>query len=144
MDARWMPLLAAGLGVLGGIGGAFIGGNLANEGAERRFESERAAAIQDVRRDAYANFLGSAEEFALTYGTRTTEEERKAAATRFIVARARAILVAGDVPAVVEAAEAVSATLILPSSSTYDEEAYEDAAKSFFQVARDDIRQAAE
>jgi Methylmalonyl-CoA mutase len=44
-----MPILAAGLGVLGGIAGAFIGGYVANEGQERRFEKERAAAEQDGR-----------------------------------------------------------------------------------------------
>jgi hypothetical protein len=141
MDARWLPLLAAGLGVLGGIGGAFIGGTMANKGAESRFESERAAAIQDLRREAYANFLGSAEEFAGKRVFEATEEERRAALTRFLVARARAILVAGNVPAVRETANAVSGELI---ARTYVEKEYSDAAESFFQVARDDITRAGE
>jgi len=62
MDARWMPLFAAAVGVLGGVGGAYIGGVVANEGQERQSQKERTAAMQDLRRDAYGDFLGMAQE----------------------------------------------------------------------------------
>ncbi|MDQ5874067.1 MAG: hypothetical protein M3526_01635 [Actinomycetota bacterium] len=62
MDGRWMAILAAALGVLGGVGGAFVGGSMANEGQERQFEADRAAAIQDLRIETYGNYLGTAQE----------------------------------------------------------------------------------
>jgi hypothetical protein len=54
---RWMPVFIALLGVLGGIGGAFVGGSIANEGQDQRFKNEREAARHDLRQDAYANYL---------------------------------------------------------------------------------------
>jgi hypothetical protein len=57
MSERWIPVLSAVVGVLGGLGGALIGGFVANEGQEQRFNDERAAHIQDVRRDRYVNYV---------------------------------------------------------------------------------------
>jgi uncharacterized protein YukE len=57
MDARWVPVLAAIVGVLGGMGGALIGGYVANEGQQQRFEDERAAHVQDLRRGTYAEYV---------------------------------------------------------------------------------------
>jgi hypothetical protein len=54
---RWVPVFIALLGVLGGIGGAFVGGFIANEGQDQRFKNEREAARHDLRQDAYANYL---------------------------------------------------------------------------------------
>jgi hypothetical protein len=61
MAERWFPVLAAVLGLLGGIGGAAVGGYVANKGQEQRFKEERAARIRDVRIDAYVKFLRAAE-----------------------------------------------------------------------------------
>jgi hypothetical protein len=61
MAERWLPVLAAVLGLLGGIGGAAVGGYVANKGQEQRFEEQRAARIRDVRLDTYAKFLRAAE-----------------------------------------------------------------------------------
>ena len=66
MDARWLPILAAVLGVLGGVLGALVGGWIANEGQEDRFESERKAQIQDSRIAVYGNFVGTADALAIT------------------------------------------------------------------------------
>jgi hypothetical protein len=60
MSERWIPVVAAVLGVLGGMGGAFIGGNVANEGQEKRFEDEQAVRAGDLRRGAYAHLLEEA------------------------------------------------------------------------------------
>jgi hypothetical protein len=57
MSERWIPVLSAVVGVLGGLGGALIGGFVANQGQEQRFDDERAAHIQDVRRDRYVNYV---------------------------------------------------------------------------------------
>lgn len=61
MPERWLPVLAAVLGLLGGIGGAAVGGYVANKGQEQQFEEERAARIRDVRLDTYTKFLRAAE-----------------------------------------------------------------------------------
>jgi CHASE1-domain containing sensor protein len=61
MAERWLPVLAAVLGLLGGIGGAAVGGYVANKGQEQQFEEERAARIRDVRLDTYSEFLRAAE-----------------------------------------------------------------------------------
>ena len=139
MDTRWMPLLAAGLGVLGGIAGALIGGNIANQGAEDRFQEERAAAIQDLRRDGYANVLGSAEEFAWVRKLDDNPERRRVAFTRFAVARARAILVAEHVPAIRRTTSALSKAL---RADPYVEADYLAAANSFSTLARGEISRA--
>jgi hypothetical protein len=61
MSERWLPVLAAVLGLLGGLGGAAVGGYVANKGQEQRFEHERATRIRDLRIDAYVNLLRAAE-----------------------------------------------------------------------------------
>jgi hypothetical protein len=60
MSERWVPVLAAIVGVLGGMGGALIGGWVANAGQEQRFQDERQAAVQDLHREIYADYLASA------------------------------------------------------------------------------------
>jgi hypothetical protein len=57
MSERWIPVLSAVVGVIGGLGGAVIGGYVANEGQEQRFHDERAAHVQDLRRDRYVNYV---------------------------------------------------------------------------------------
>lgn len=52
-----MPIVAAALGVLGGMGGAFIGGNVANEGQQQRFHDEQTVRMRDLKREAYAEHV---------------------------------------------------------------------------------------
>lgn len=61
MNERWLPVLAAALGFFGGVAGAAVGGYVANEGQERRFEAERAARLRVLRTEAYRTFLRAAE-----------------------------------------------------------------------------------
>ena len=111
MDARWMPLLAAAVGVIGGVGGAYVGGVVANEQSEK----ERAAALQDLRRDAYGDFLGTVQELrAKDIELRTDpdginrrdQDELDEIAVRLYVAKARVDLVS-DSGAVEDAAAKV-------------------------------------
>ena len=37
MNERWIPVLAAVVGGLGGMGGALVGGSVANQGQEREY-----------------------------------------------------------------------------------------------------------
>jgi hypothetical protein len=61
MSERWLPILAAVVGVLGGIAGAYIGGSMANAGQNQQFENGRRAARQDLRQNTYANYLQAAD-----------------------------------------------------------------------------------
>jgi hypothetical protein len=61
MYERWIPVLAAALGLLGGVGGALVGGWVANQGEQERFRSERAAERADFSRDTFVKFLAAAE-----------------------------------------------------------------------------------
>src|SRR5215217_5975710 len=60
MSERWLPILAAIVGVLGGMGGAYVGGSVANKGQEQRFENEQAVRGRDLRRTAFADLLEEA------------------------------------------------------------------------------------
>jgi hypothetical protein len=144
MDARWMPMLAAGLGVLGGIAGAFIGGYVANEGQERRFEREQAAASQDLRREAYGTYIGFAQEVIATQLAGGTQDEVNEVAVRLYPAEARIALVA-ESDAVTDAAAVLTQALIVEDSERASktdaelEEEYEQAFDNFLTVARDEL-----
>jgi hypothetical protein len=129
-----MPLFAAALGVLGGVGGAFIGGNVANHGAEQRFALERVAARQDLRREAYGNFLGTAQELVATAFAEKPQEE---VFVRLFIAEARVAVVAKDAK-IIRAAEAVRVALENSSGMTGAEQkkAYDEATANFLAVAR--------
>jgi hypothetical protein len=68
MSERWIPILAAVVGVLGGMGGAFIGGYVANEGQQERFDSERKAQVADSRLETYGNYLGELNKWIIVGG----------------------------------------------------------------------------
>ena len=61
MNERWLPVLAAALGLVGGVAGAAIGGLVANQGQAQRLEAERAARLRDLRINTYIGFLRAAE-----------------------------------------------------------------------------------
>jgi hypothetical protein len=79
--SRWLPAWAAVLGLVGGIGGAYIGGLVANEGQERQFRNQRIAQIQDLLVANYGRFLRTAEKVAANNTTlkEVRTEDRKAA-----------------------------------------------------------------
>jgi hypothetical protein len=135
MDARWMPLLAAAVGVLGGVGGAYIGGVVANEGQEQQSESERAASMQDLRRDAYENFLGTAQELQVAKPAGLKPDEINAIGVRLFIAKARVDLVTDD-PAVKNAAAEVIQAFTEPTPRDHP------TTRRFLAAARDDIETA--
>ena len=77
MSDRWIPVLAATVGVIGGLGGALIGGCVANQGQQEQFENERQAALVDMRREVYATYLQAVDAFIQVAGAAETDEERK-------------------------------------------------------------------
>ena len=141
MDSRWMPLMAAGLGVLGGVGGAFVGGYLANEGQESRFERERVAAIQDIRIETYGTFLGTAREVLGTILAQRSRDDEAEAFVRLFAAEARVALIA-------ESAEVENAAQAVREAATADsggasqdelQEQYEASIDDFLDAAREEI-----
>ena len=73
MFDRWIPVLAAVLGVLGGMGGALVGGSIAKQTQEQTFENQRQAARDDLRRDAYTNYLQRAIGYLLQLQLKDTD-----------------------------------------------------------------------
>jgi hypothetical protein len=70
MGERGVTVLAAVLGLLGGMAGAAVGGYVANEGQQQRFEHERATDTRARLADSYVRFVRAAEtEFADGPGT---------------------------------------------------------------------------
>jgi hypothetical protein len=86
---RWIPILAATVGVLGGMGGALVGGYISNQGQQQQFEDERKAAIDDLRQDSYANYLQAGYGYLLGVQlkhaqVKVTEDELKARAQALV------------------------------------------------------------
>jgi hypothetical protein len=139
-----MSILVAAVGVIGGVGGAYIGGVVANEGQERQSENERAAALQELRRDAYGDFLGTVQELRAAAAAREPDgitereqDELNEIAVRLFVAKSRVDLVAKS-GAVGDAAAEVLDAFTEPTPR-------EDSTTRKFRVAaQDDIEAAKE
>jgi hypothetical protein len=129
MPERWIAVLAAVLGLLGGIGGAAVGGYVANKGQEQRFEEERAARIRDVRLDTYTKFLRAAE-----------NEHFHAGASDEIITRAEAEvdLIASSDP-LREAAAMLTETVLRNDASKIGERKVSKARKLFVDLAHTEI-----
>ena len=69
MSERWIPILAAILGLAGGLGGAAIGGSIANEGQENQFRNQRIADLNNLLNETYSRYLRTA---ASAYVSRTS------------------------------------------------------------------------
>jgi hypothetical protein len=94
---RWIPMLAATVGVLGGLAGALIGGHISNQGQEQQFENQRKAARDDLRQDSYANYLQAGFGYLLAVqlkhaGVKVTDNELKARAQALVGAQAAVAL----------------------------------------------------
>lgn len=83
MVDRWIPVVAAILGVVDGMGGAYVGGSVANAGQQQRFESERISQTQNLRRATYVSFVRELEKHFFTGGT--PDKARAAEASVFLV-----------------------------------------------------------
>ena len=77
MSERWIPVLAAVVGVLGGMGGALVGGSLANQGQEQRFYDEQRVRMLDLKRETYAKYLLAAAKVNQGAEGDKAEEERR-------------------------------------------------------------------
>jgi len=126
---RWMPLLAAVVGVIGGMGGAFIGGYIANEGQEQRFEDEQDVRREELRRTTYAEFLQAASN--VNQGTGDAQQRRQQIALTD-AARAKVSLFATT--AIEQAATALSEALIEEGECPGPDPTQREVQRCYFQA----------
>lgn len=95
--APFVVVVVAIVGLLSTIGAAALGGYWANRSVERQFESQRSAALQDQRREVYANYLRATAQFCSALGEDPTGEGQrtKQALVELLNQHARVDLVAG-------------------------------------------------
>ena len=87
MLERWTAVVAATLGLFAGMGGAFIGGNVANKGQQQLFREQRATRLEDARRATYVAYLRELENHFFLGGT--PEKARALQAAVLLVSHAR-------------------------------------------------------
>jgi hypothetical protein len=122
MIERWIPVVAAVLGVAGGMGGAFVGGSVANTGQQQRFDNEQATRALDLRHATYVKYLEELEYYFFVGNT--IERERAAEAAVLLVSP----------PALREAAVKAA-----DAANGDDESAYTRARDRFIDLAQKDL-----
>lgn len=60
MSERWIPIFAAVVGLLGGVGGAAIGGSIANNGQQDRLIQERQTHLEDLLIETFSKYVETA------------------------------------------------------------------------------------
>jgi len=152
MDAKWMPVFAAAVGVLGGLGGALVGGSLANASEQDRLETERRDVRESLFRATHGEFLAAADAFfislGLAYSVYNKDDEaiitdaedleitktiRPEAREFFRAAAAVDLLVNPEVAA---AADKLEAQFENPDENTYDA-----LRKNFIRLAKEEIQE---
>ena len=140
---RWIPVVAATVGVLGGMGGALVGGYISIQGQEDRAQDEREAVQREVRRETYATYIQAVEGFlqnAAAVGDFKTRAEEaafiKAEGIPVLTALAVVDLVADD--EVQDAAHAITDALESEDGIASDEE-WESLKENFIDLAQKDI-----
>jgi hypothetical protein len=135
---RWIPILVATVGVLGGLGGALIGGYISNQGQNERFKNEQEAARHDLRQDAYANYLQESYGFLLQI---QLKHQKVASVTdKELAARANALVGAEAAVALFGRSGFQNLTNRLTSAlASEDEETSTRLLKRFIRQAKKDI-----
>ena len=93
----FVVVVVAIVGLLSTIGAAALGGYWANRSVERQFESQRSAALQDQRREVFANYLRATAQFCTALEDEPTGESQRTrlALIELLNQHARVELVAG-------------------------------------------------
>jgi CHASE1-domain containing sensor protein len=93
--APFVVVVVALVGLLSTIGAAALGGYWANQSVERQFESQRSAALQDQRRETYANYLRATAQFCTAVGEDPNSQKTSKAVIELLNQHARVELLAG-------------------------------------------------
>jgi hypothetical protein len=126
----WIPILAAVVGIVGGVGGAYVGGSVANKGQEEQFDNQREADVQDLLIDTYTNYLQTTSRLWVARQNRFSNAEQLESE-----ALAAESQVEFDTPELEDVARGLLDAAREPAS----EEVYLSARKEFIQVAEDRV-----
>ena len=77
----WIPILAAALGLVGGVAGAYVGGEVSKDAQAQQFMNQRNAELQDLLIATYGSYLRASSKWALDPGSDQLEAEALAAET---------------------------------------------------------------
>lgn len=141
MSDRWTPILAALVGLIGGLGGAAIGGAIANEGQEQRARDEREAQLQDVAIETYSNYVRTAgSAFFRLAGDASMSEAMKARLIGEVEgAQAEVVFLTAE-PEVAATADRLEQSLAdLANGKRLDHKGYREARDDFIQAAESSI-----
>ena len=151
MDAKWMPVFAAAVGVLGGLGGALVGGSLANATEQERLDTERRDAREDLFRATHGEFLAAADAFYLSlllaHSVYNVDDEAITDAenlqiTDAIRPEAREFYRAGAaIELLVNSEVAAAADKLEDEFEDPDEETYDALRKNFIRLAKKEIQE---
>jgi hypothetical protein len=133
--------LAALVGLIGGLGGAAIGGAIANEGQEQRAMDQREAQLQDLAIETYSSYVriaGTA--YIRLAGDVSTSEAQKAGLIGVVEGgQAEVAFLTAD-PEVVTTADRLEQLLAgLADGQPVDDQAYRAVRDEFIQAAENSI-----
>jgi hypothetical protein len=77
----WIPILAAALGLVGGVAGAYVGGEVSKDAQAQQFKDQRNAELQDLLIGKYGSYLRAISKWALDPDSKQLEGEAFAAGT---------------------------------------------------------------
>jgi hypothetical protein len=77
----WIPIVAAALGLVGGVAGAYIGGEVSKDAQAQQFMNQRNAELQDLLIGKYGSYLRASSKWALEPGSEELRSEALAAET---------------------------------------------------------------
>jgi hypothetical protein len=78
---RWIPILAAALGLVGGVVGAYVGGEVSKDAQAEQFKNQRNAELQDLLIGKYGNYLRASSKWALGPDSKQLRADALAAET---------------------------------------------------------------
>jgi type II secretory pathway pseudopilin PulG len=136
--APYVVVVVAIVGLLSTIGAAALGGYWANRSVERQFESQRSAALQDQRREAYANYLRATTEFCTAVGEDPDSQVTKKAVVELFYRHARVELLAG--PSLRASLTSFTDAMIDEKSSGCDSQNYLKFRDAFVAGAQPDLQ----
>jgi hypothetical protein len=77
----WIPIVAAALGLVGGVAGAYVGGEVSKDAQAQQFKNQRNAELQDLLIGRYGTYLRTSSKWALDPDSKQLRAEALAAET---------------------------------------------------------------
>jgi len=131
VSERWIPILAAIVGLVGGLGGAAIGGSIANAGQQQQFRNERIADLNNLLNETYSRYLRTAATAYLHRTGGSTSMKELIRTQGEVEGGAAEVVLLVNVPAVEDAAERLEHAVI----DGVDFKSYREARDGFIEAA---------